>query len=353
MKKIGIVTFHFVDNFGAVLQCYALQKVLNSFNEVYAEVIDFRPVGYRYERVWSNEKEKVLFFEKRKKFEKFLRKNCNVSPNRVSIIDGKGYDYCCVGSDQVWNPLFSYEEYFLPNVNDKTHKIAYAASVGCPISEIELYKNNYVKYLPRFKKISVRELEHKDYISKISGKNCSNVLDPTLLLDQEEYLTIIQDKTEKNGKPYVLFYWLFHDQELMRGIELVNLIARKYDLQIIHSVYSVKEFMFSEEEKCIYYSGVDEFLWYIKNASFVVTNSYHGTIFSLEFEVPFYSFVVDSMKSRFNTLSAYVDIEDRIVKKMVEEKDLNPDIRFKGIKQSLLRYRVKSIEYLKSAIDIL
>lgn len=353
MKKIGIVTFHFVDNFGAVLQCYALQKVINRFNGVYAEIIDFRPMGYRYEKVWTNEKEKNLFYEKRKKFENFLIKFCNMSPNRVSVIDGKGYDYCCVGSDQIWNPMFTYEEYFLPNVNHRTHKIAYAASVGCSISEIELNKNIFLKYLPTFKKISVREIEHKDYISTISGKECSYVLDPTLLLDKEDYLTIIQNKKENIERSYVFFYWLFHDQELMRGIELVNSIARKFNLQIIHSVFGKKEFMFCEEEKCMYYSGIDEFLWYIKNAAFVVTNSYHGTIFSLKFEVPFYSFVVDSMRSRFNTLLKYMDIEDRIVTKMIEEKDLNMDIDYKGIKESIFTYRVKSIEYLKNAIDIL
>lgn len=352
MKKVGIVTFHYVDNFGAVLQCYSLQKVMNNFEGVHAEIIDYRPADFKYDRVWKNEKERKLFLEKRKKFEKFLIHYCNMSAKRVSAIDGKGYDYCCVGSDQIWNPMFSYEEYFLPHIMRETTKIAYAASVGCSISELAPYKKFFSKYLSKFKTISVREREHAEYISRISGKFCQSVLDPTLLLGKEEFLSLFRDKKENSEKPYVLFYWLFHDQELLRGVELVNTIARKYDLQVIHSVFGADGFMFCKEAHCMYYCGIEEFLWYIKNAAFLVTNSYHGTIFALHFEVPFYTFVVDSMKSRFDTLLDYVDFGDRIVTQTIPEKEISRNIEYKRMKEDISEYRDKSLAFLREALSI-
>lgn len=354
MKKVGIATFHFADNYGAVLQCFALQKVINSFEGVNAEVIDYRPHGFRYAKVWNNEKEKILFYQKRKLFEKFLREYCNLSQQRVEHISGYGYDYCCVGSDQVWNVADSYfEEYFFPNLLPEVCKISYAPSIGCSVRDMEPYVMIYSKFLSSFKEISIREIEHREYLSKICGKECSCVLDPTLLLDRESYFPVVQEPEESIEAPYLLFYWLHYDREFYQGIELANMIARRYNLRIIHSIIGKNKNFIFNEEKCIYYVGIEEFLWYVKNASFIVTNSYHGTIFSLQFEIPFYSFVIKSMRSRFDTLLEYVDIKERIVDRMLTCNEIDADIDFKKNKQSICQYKEQSIEYLKSALDLL
>lgn len=351
MKKVGIATFHFMDNFGAVLQCYALQKIINRFEGIEAEIIDYRPSGYRYVRVWTSEKEKILFQKKREAFENFLIQYCNMSPQRVSAIDGKGYDYCCVGSDQIWNPRFLYREYLLPNLVRDVCKIAYAPSIGCAVSEARLSESLFKEFLPSFKAISVREREHVEYVSDISGMKCECVLDPTLLLEADDYFSIIREYKKDIKEPYLLFYWLPHDRELFRGIELANMISRLFNLRIVHSIFGANGSLYFKKGECMYYEGVEDFLWYVKNASFIVTNSYHGTIFSLQFEVPFYSFIVESMMSRFDSLMAYTDIGDRIVTKMIRPDDINKDIDFKRIKTDAFKHRDRSIGYLKNALD--
>ncbi len=352
MKEVGIATFHFADNYGAVLQCYALQKVINRFEGVHAKIIDYRPPEFRYAKVWTSEREKLLFQKKRQSFEHFLVQHCELSPQRVSVITGEECDYCCVGSDQIWNPTHVFEEYFLPNVSSNICKIAYAPSIGCSVADAKSKESVFAKYLPSFKAISLREKEHVEYLSDIAGKKCECVLDPTLLLNPEDYFPILSRKTVGEEEPYLLFYWLKNDRELFRGMELANSIARKFNLKILHSVVGAKESMFYQGGECIYYTGIEEFLWYIKNASFVVTNSYHGTIFSLQFEVPFYSFVVKSMMSRFSTLMSYCDLKDRVVTKLIRIGDVSKDIDYKRMKIEIFRHRAESIDYLKKALDI-
>lgn len=352
MKKVGIATYHFADNYGAVLQCYALQKVINGFDGICAEVIDYRPPEFRYKKVWTTEKERKLFYKKMKLLESFLNTYCQVAPYKVPLINGEGYDYCCAGSDQIWNMDPMYREYFFPNVDENIYKFSYAASMGLSVAEIRQKERELINYLPAFQKISVREKEHAEYLTEVSGKECCCVIDPTLLLNDDDYISIIHSKDKQMDRPFLFFYWLMHDHELFRGVELANMLARLFDLRIIHSIYGADPRMFFQGGRCMYYEGIDDFLWYIKNAAFVVTNSYHGVLFSIQFEVPFYSFIVESMRSRFNTLTDYMDISNRIVTEMKDLKEINDQIDFKKIKGEIGKFRAESIAYLKSVFDI-
>lgn len=352
MKKVGIATFHFADNYGAVLQCYALQRVINEIDGICAEIIDYRPPAFRYEKIWITEKEKNLFIKKRELFESFLKKYCNLSTHKVSLIDGDGYNYCCAGSDQVWCMEPYFMEYFFPHVQKDVYKFSYAASMGISVMDIRKKERKLIDSLTSFQTISVREKEHAEYLEEISGKECRVVIDPTLLLEADDYMLVICRKKEEEGGPFLFFYWIKNDNELFRAIELANMLARLFHLRIIHSIYGADSRLFFQGGKCMYYEGVEDFLWYVRNADFVVTNSYHGTLFSIQFEVPFYSFIVRRMRSRFDTLAGYTDISGRVITGMKGLKELNKSVDFRRIKDEIRKFRNESMVFLRGIFGV-
>lgn len=350
-KKVGIVTFHYADNYGAVLQCYALYKVINSMPGYKAYINDFVPYHYQYPKQWNTTWQKLKYEKKRIKFRDFMHQNCGIDIKHTSSqITGEDYDILCVGSDQVWNVKMSDKEFFLPNVRPGVKKISYAASIGASLQKDSLDEKLLRNYVTEFSAISVREKEHVDIVERICKKNCTCVLDPTLLLESQEYEHLVSSKREKTA-PILFFFWLRHDGEMMRGVELANNVARKYNLRIVHSIVDAYKDMFYQDAGMMFYDGVEDFLWYLKNADFIITNSYHATIFAVLFETPFYVYNVESMKSRIETLNQHMGIESRIVKKYIPMKDIDRDFDFKAAKASISRLKEQSKNYLLNALE--
>ncbi len=349
MKTVGIMTFHFADNYGAVLQCYALRKVINGIQGYEAEIINYIPAKYIYPKHWKNIYTKQKFKEKRRRFDEFLEKHCGMCEESCSYVDGKQYDYYCVGSDQVWNTNSLYKEYFFPHVVPETKRISYAASVGIGANSCFLNKELFSKYLPEFKAISIREEEHIELIEKLSGKKCERVLDPTLLLESYDYESIIC-KTILREEKFIFFYWLAHSNPAP-GVELANKLSRIYNMPVVHSLWNAPSYMFNKDGGCMFYEGIENFLWYVKNAQFIVTNSYHGTIFSIHFNRPFYVLIEDSMRSRIDTLAGIVDIRERMVEKYVAINQEPENMDFSVLENTLKIERIKSLSFLKKAID--
>lgn len=351
MKKVGILTFHYADNYGAVLQAYALRKVINRITDCNAEIINYIPPDYKY-FVYSRGTESFSnIIKKREKFELFLKQECGVVGNAIRSVTGNEYDYYCVGSDQVWNLEFSSKEYFLPNLDEGSKKISYAASVGMNHNSHKWDKEFFKKTLSTFKKISVREENDVSLISQISGQACECVLDPTLLLDKCDYEKLIDNKKRTNQE-FILFFWLNHDREYLKGIELVNKISRKTGLTIVHSFVDIPKYFFANDGGTMIYSGVGEFLWYIKNAKYVVTNSYHATLLSIQFETPFYTFSVETMKSRMETIKSMLEIQNRVVDTYVSVDDVTDKVDFYSIHRNIVKKREHSMKYLFDAFDV-
>lgn len=350
MKKIGIATFHFADNYGAVLQTYALYNLIKKMEDCNVEIINYIPNGYQYSKCWNTIYQRKEFDKKREMFERFLIQYCDLNINKkVNCIEDNEYDICCVGSDQIWNTSFDISnEYFLPHLKSGVRKISYAASIGVSVSSPAFNKEWFKRYISDFDFISIREYEHVDVVSQLSHKVCNCVLDPTLLLSEDDYEKLLPKK--ENTTPYVLFYWLSHDRNLMRGVELTNTIARKYNLKVIHSVYDVSNNMFVNQGECMIYDSIEDFLWLVKNADFVVTNSYHGTIFSMIFRKPFYTFIVESMKSRIDTLATNIDISKHIVCEYISFEDINKKIIDLNMEKKYIEKKQESILFLKEAI---
>lgn len=355
MKKVGIMTYQFADNYGAVLQCYALRKAINQLEGCQAEIINYVPAQYCYRKydmegnLW-----RIKFLKKREKFNKFLAEECGIHEKTCSYVEGNQYDYYCAGSDQIWGPSYKMnEEYFFPHLDKCANKISYAASLGIGVehNQIAISIDMIQRYVPEFKAVSVREWEHVDLIEELTGKPCECVVDPTLLLPAEMYENVIS-KTALIETDFIFFYWLPTHLNPAPGIEMANMLSRRYHIPVIHSVVGAPDYMFARDGGCMFYEGIEDFLWYVKNAKFVVTDSYHGTIFAMQFRRPFYTFVYEAMKSRIDTLTGMLGIEERIVGRYIAPDRIEEEIDFDGIHHKMNKERQRSLQYLRTALDI-
>lgn len=353
MKKVGILSFYFADNYGAVLQCFALRKVINKKENYLAEIIPYIPKTYCAAHYWTDDVTYHKYIQKRRLFKNFLEKNLGLDKEVCSIVNGRGFDIVCVGSDQVWNKAcMNTNEYFLPNLEKNIKKISYAASLGLPRDSKELDKRAIKKYVSLFQDVSVREYEHIELIENLTKKKCFCVLDPTLLLAAEDYEEIIS-KENLRDVPFLFFFWLIqNDGKEREAIEFANKVARKYKLKIVHNYINAPEYMFTNDMGCMYFEGVENFLWYMKNADFVITNSYHGTIFAIQFQRPFYTFVFQNVRSRIDTLIKKLGIQNRVIETDLEFSKIDKKMNYFDINQKLKKHRKWSFDYLDTALGV-
>jgi len=351
MKKVGILTFHYINNYGAILQAYALKKAIDNIEGYTADIINYIPsdrVEYPYE---CGDIGKKLMEEKLAKLYGFLWDYCDVDRNIVRSVSGRYYDCYCVGSDQVWNFDISGNDYtyLLKDVDASVKKISYASSIGLSVDKLMPYKNVFTNYLSKFSAVSVREKVHQKWLQDVCGIKCESVLDPTFLLDGSEYEEIASEK-ELTDHPYILFLWYMHDRDVMKAIEFVNTLSRKYGLPIKHNIVKAKPWMIAHDDGCMFYEGIQEFLWYIKNAEIIVTNSYHATMFSIHFKKPFYTFITESMRSRFDSIGEVMGITDRFVGGYITPKDLSVDMDYRKIDKNIEEPRMNSMKFLQEAL---
>ena len=291
MKKIGILTLPNSVSFGASLQTYALRKYLNN-SGFDAEVINYLPNKIKTESNYSKSALKRLFLKiMRKKmlrefqrFEKQIIKypSKSITKEGLAKLDDR-YDVFICGSDQVWNPYItgSDSSYFF-DFSKKT-KISYAPSFG--ISEIpDDYKAMMKSYLPHFSAISVRENEGKSIVKDITGLDSTIVMDPTFLIDSKDWISLCKhDKRTK--KKYVFLFMLQHSDKM---VEFANKLAADKGLELY--VFGGPFFKGKKLDKnSIHVIGPDKWLSFVKNAEYVVTNSFHGIAFSLIFGKQFFT----------------------------------------------------------------
>lgn len=355
MKKTGIMTLHIGDNYGALLQCYALRHTINSFGNIHADIINYDPgrIFSCYEDLEIQEK----YLQKLEKFKTFNEVyNGIVGPviHDVYTNDAvKGYDYYITGSDQVWNTSFAFakEAYFLDFVSENAKRISYAASVGLPVSSPKLKTEWFERNIPKFDWISLRESSHISYVSQFTDKDVYSVVDPTLLLTPNDYDELCKDVSYPKGD-YLLLYFLKHDNSAPLLISYANMIARKYNLRVVYSFAKVPPCVFKNESETFYYSGPREFVQAVKHAKVVVTNSFHGTIFSVLYHIPFFTYLVASMASRITDLLQCVGLEDRIIYGYRKLTDDMLNVDFSKADIVLENKRAESLDFLKSALDI-
>lgn len=257
------------------------------------------------------------------------------------------YDVYMVGSDQVWNPgsYTSLRPYFLDFAPKGKPRVAYASSFG--VSELPKDTHNFYKtYLNNFNAIGVRERTAVEMVKNVSGKDAEWVLDPTLLLNAEDWSTLAKPIGDIS-EPYVLVYELTPCDAINKTAER---IASQNEWKIVRLSKSAKDIV--ANQKCITDAGPSEFLYLFQNAEFIVTNSFHGTAFAINFGRQFLTIVPSrkSNNSRQKDLLTLMNLTDR----MLSDSDPMPDkiqpINYQSIHPLLEIQRNKSITFLKNAI---
>lgn len=369
--KIGGLTFHSSYNFGSNLQAYALQQyIVKLSNECNAE-IDYSIINLRTEaqnklynykindNIIKRIIKQIIFGNKLNKrqenFERFINSYLNVTKEyrtREDIInDNVSYDACITGSDQIWN-LAAYDfdwSYFLDGINCK-NKISYAVSSGPKKREISKEDEERIKnLLSEYNHISVREEGTKDFISQFTDKDVKINMDPTILLTKEEWNEIIDNKNIVE-EPYILYYSLRPSNSRTKYLKL---LSKKMNMKIVVANPSYKYDIIGGFVKK-YESGPLEFLNLLKNAKLVISSSFHGTIFSVILNIPFYA-LNGRNDYRISTLLKVMKLEERMIMEGDNVDDIAAnafDINFETANNMIEKERQKSKEYLISALGI-
>jgi hypothetical protein len=312
MKKVGIITLHFYENFGSVLQAYALKTAIDRIGGYKADIINYIPDLETY-RYFSDNCLIQQFESKKKKFDNFRRNEIGISDTTIArekLFDVE-YDYYITGSDQVWNRDITKGDtaYFLDFVGRKP-RIAYAASMA--VEDEKTDTTLFKRYMPLFDFVSVRENSHREFIQQFTEKPVYSVADPVMLLVPDDYkkITRIPDDSETppvKKEPFMLFYFLTHDPV---ALDYANMMSKILGLRLIHYFADFPKRVFPSGSADMTFAGPGEFLWYIKNAELIFTNSFHGTVFSILFEKPFYTYTVKrKMLSRILDLTSDLELE--------------------------------------------
>jgi len=373
MKNVGILTFHFADNIGAVLQAYALQRILQKMG-VNVNFINFVPSGlsgsYKilpsFKRARRDSSipgalkgysvrlvRRLIEFheiqERTKKFRGFRQKFLNIIGTEFEDLETlkevcKTFDVCIVGSDQVWNPDFlrlCNFGYLLPFKLQDTAKVAYAASVveKIPYNLLKIFQ----KCLASFSEISVRESLTSAELSVLLKRRVYHVLDPILLLERSDYNKIMEEYCD-NRLPsnYVLIYNIgrYRNNPVFA---VAKKISVKIDAPIVTIGYSLKKH---------YYISPSEFLWLLDNAKYVITNSYHGTLLSIIFKKKLLIIPPSSREIRIvDFLKRFrVAIKTEESKKPFQYQIISPNSCANSIDELLHNYRKHSLNFLGSAL---
>ncbi len=356
-KKVGIVTCSKESNYGACLQAFATQQVL--YNNGYdAEILNYSlepEVSYTPFKQSSIRSlgARLLFYSLRKKqylaFEEF-HESMKFSSNRLRnandyFIAKDNYDILLVGSDQVWNPYlgFDLDLSLLRFYDDGPSRISYATSFG--VTELpEELENKYASALRKFDFISTREEQGSAIIEKLLDRRPKVVLDPTMLITADEWE--IHAKHYDNEERYVLIYDQNHSQEL---IPIAKKIAKSKYIKIF-----VLSAIFYRNSEFFNLQGIapDLFLDIVRKAEYVVTDSFHGAVFSIIFHKQFSVCCGGNavkLKSRIINLLAQFHLEDRWIndENVPNEKEIDYDM----VESILSQGREESMHYLIDALE--
>ena len=372
-KKIGIVTYHCVDNFGAVLQAFALQKILNKLSKLENEIIDYKPYfnykGYsiinnpfvknksillRFKILMSNFdiSQKIANIYRKKNFDKFRNRFLKLSSyslnNDKDLTYIDNYSVLITGSDQVFNTSIQKDNidriYFLDIETKEIKKISYAASLGkLPVKKE--FEKLVAEKIGNLDFISIREKSGIEYLKKLIKNDISLCLDPTLLLNMDEWENISENISESE---YILVYDLEFN---MNVVNIVNKISDQLNKKVICFSTRGKKY-YTRYYKNFNSEGPLKFLTLIRCADFIVTNSFHGTVFSIIFRKQFVSIKNELRPERAVDLLRTLNLNTRMIQfhDDINSEYFNRVIDYREPNDLLENEKLKSIQFLKDSI---
>lgn len=395
MKKIGLVTVTYVNNFGSHLQSFALQYILRKlgydteiitpeglngdiakrrFHYLLSRWYDMGELkGYlavarnRFMRKLDKQFGKICN-QRAEVFNSFAKKEYTLSPiaktwEDLSSMCGERYSTVVIGSDQNWRPANIAGGYYtIEYVPDTINKVAYSTSFG--ISRVIPAQKEKAKYfLGRINRLSVREDSGQKIIKELLNRDVPVVCDPTILVQKEEWEKFIEEKRQVDLKdvikePYILCYFLGESQE---NREFALRLKQKTGIRIISVLYGEGRY-YKEKDKfydvALSAIGPLDFVRLISKAEYVCTDSFHGCAFSMIFERQLYAFYKSSqnskmsVNSRLDSMLGWAGIANRIIKepmKDIDDKILTP-INYAEVGKRLREKREMSFNFLKESL---
>ncbi|ALU13849.1 polysaccharide pyruvyl transferase [Eubacterium limosum] len=384
--QIGIITLYYNNlNYGGSLQAYALCKIIKSKGYQVEQIsydrikkndkleikrrLKFLNINSVLNKVSLNAK-KIVFYRSNKKialelkdrkelFYYFLSNQIDHSkvytPKNINQAVNS-YDIFICGSDQIWNQNGKDPAYFLDFVPQKTPKISYAASIGK-----KTLKKKQIDYMvPKIKRldyISVREKEAKDILKKNINQKIKVVVDPTLLLTQNDWNKIALSTTVKS--PYIFVYLLGNNKKQRKTIKEIGkfLNLKIAFIPYVHLNYEPADENFADID--LYDVGPAEFVGLIKNAAMVITDSFHGCVFSIIYHKKFWALKrhkdteKENMNSRLYTLFGNLGLEERLLDddQQLTKDELLKEIDYEAVDAKLDVLRKDSMDFLEHALS--
>lgn len=382
--KVALAINYDYHDYGGMLQAFATQRFLTK-NGIDSDAINFDNLkGDINKRKWryflsnifdisivkekskliekklkqkSNEKLKSGMAERDAAFDEFCKSHFKVSRAFESWEDmakasRNEYDAVVVGSDQLWLPSNIMADYYTLNwVPQEVKKIAYATSFG--IGSIPAkYSKIYSHYLKRIDYLSARETSGQDIIKKLAGRDVQLVNDPALLLDADGWNEVISNELLIKEK-YVFCYFMGNNPEQRN---FVRKLANKKGLKVV-ALLHLDQYIATDEyyiDMAPWHVSPADFVNLVKNAECVCTDSFHGTVFSIIYSRPFFTFKRFNKKAslstntRITSLLTRLGLMDRLVLDMDCEQTF--DIDWNKIQSGVSQFRKASSEYLLNAI---
>lgn len=366
--RIYIISFQRGENYGSVLQALALQDTLSQLGTD-AYLLKYYPARWTisYRLKYLEKKKKSLknpilkgivsaillpsYIKRKKVFMKFVEKYCheygpvfsNVNEVRGKLDDA---DIYCAGSDQIWNSHWNYgidRCLYLDFAPKDKLCFSYAASIGLskiPDDEYEETK----QLLSNFNFISVRETDAVGVVKSLGRDDAIQVLDPTLLKSDEYWSQFIH--REFPIEKYVLTYNIHHDKNID---QLAEDIARKEKLKIYNISYNWHDVI--RKGKLVWCPQVEDFLGLIKNAKYVIADSFHATAFSIIFKKQFVTITPEIASTRISSILNLLGIPERQVLKYTDTKALEAPIDYSLVEKRLEVERNKSLGFIQKVLD--
>ena len=382
--KVALAINYDYHDYGGMLQAFATQRFLTK-NGIDSDAINFDNLkGDINKRKWryflsnifdisivkekskliekklkqkSNEKLKSGMAERDAAFDEFCKSHFKVSRafeswEDIAKASRNEYDAVVVGSDQLWLPSNIMADYYTLNwVPQDVRKIAYATSFG--IGSIPAkYSKIYSHYLKRINYLSARETSGQDIIKKLAGRDVQLVNDPALLLDADGWNEVISNELLIKEK-YVFCYFMGNNPEQRN---FVRKLANKKGLKVV-ALLHLDQYIATDEyyvDMAPWHVSPADFVNLVKNAECVCTDSFHGTVFSIIYSRPFFTFKRFNKKAslstntRITSLLTRLGLMDRLVLDMDCEQTF--DIDWNKIQSGVSQFREASSEYLLNAI---
>lgn len=359
--KISCLTFHDSSNYGSVLQSYALQTVLEGMGNEYQIINYSNKEKRKYDSLFRKNKEQSVVrylgklidspynIIKRYKFRLFSNRYLNqterIKTFRELQVYGSDKDVLIVGSDQVWNTDMIRKDpaYFL-KFADGYKSVAYAASIGKSVLR-EDEKEFICRMIKDFNYISVREKTAAELIEQITGRRAKIVLDPSLLLDRNAWAKIC---VRKKKHPYIFAYVLTDTPSVQ---DFIKSLIKATNL---HLYYVSAHFISARNKRYTSIPSPQEWITLMMNAEYVVTTSFHGTAFAVNFKKNFFTFIngrsQDSQNSRQVDFLKSVGLEERI-NPVFSVELLKQTLDFTQSENYLIEKRGEAKKFIKKAVE--